>query len=329
MREISQLQRSIKILQILSSGRKITTSELHRRFGGEVSIRTLQRDLLSLLDAGIPLITEKIKANQNLWSLMEEFKSFIPFPLETNEYLAAHILKSNLKIFQKTPFEKEIQSLIKKIGQIVPEEVFLEIELDNSTNLFENYTSGIFDYSPHGEVISCLISSVLHRKRCVVTYHNPYSRKEKTYPIEPEKLIYYNGGLYLIAYIRKYGKFRLLAIQRIKKLDIKDDRFPKDHHFNSKLFFKNKFGLFSSDPVAVELEFLKEVCHNINGRSWHHSQKFIEKKDGNIILSMTVGLSPELISWIMGWHQNVIVKSPNKLIKIIKTLHVKTLEMYK
>ena len=64
--------------------------------------------------------------------------------------------------------------------------MFLEIESDNSTNLFENYTSGIFDYSMHGKIISCLISSVLQRKRCVVTYHNPYTRKEKTYPIEPE-----------------------------------------------------------------------------------------------------------------------------------------------
>ena len=58
-------------------------------------------------------------------------------------------------------------------------------------------------------------------------------------------------------------------------------------------------------------------------------KKFIEKEDGNIILSMIVGLSPELISWIMGWHQNVIVKSPNKLIKIIKTLHEKTLKLYR
>ena len=112
MNELSQIQRLLRILQILSSGRKITTTKLQHRFNGAVSLRTLQRDLLALSEAGIPLISEKTTANENIWSLMSRFRSFIPLPLETNEYLAAHILKANLKVFQKTPFGYEIKSLI-------------------------------------------------------------------------------------------------------------------------------------------------------------------------------------------------------------------------
>ncbi|MBC8345213.1 MAG: HTH domain-containing protein [Candidatus Marinimicrobia bacterium] len=59
MGEFSQIQRLLRILQILSSGRKVTTTELLQRFKGDVSLRTLQRDLLALSDAGIPLISEK------------------------------------------------------------------------------------------------------------------------------------------------------------------------------------------------------------------------------------------------------------------------------
>ena len=138
MDELSQIQRMLRILQILSSGRKVTTKELRHRFDGAVTLRTLQRDLLALSESGIPLISEKTMANENAWTLMSRFRSFIPLPLETNEYLAAHILKANLKIFQKTPFEKEIQSLIDKIDQIVPEEVFLETESGKVQDLFEN-----------------------------------------------------------------------------------------------------------------------------------------------------------------------------------------------
>ena len=329
MGEFSQIQRLLRILQILSSGRKVTTTELLHRFDGRVSLRTLQRDLLALSEAGIPLISEKTMANENAWTLMSRFRSFIPMPLETNEYLAAHILKANLKIFQKTPFEKEIQSLIDKIDQIVPEEVFLETESGKAQDLFENYSTGSFDYSPHGETINSLISAILHRNNCKVTYHNPYSGIEKSYPIEPEKLVYYNGGLYLIAYLRKYEKFRLLAIQRIKKLDLKEDWFPKDHHFDPDLFWKNKFGLFSADPVDVKLQFSKEIRHHIEGRSWHHSQEIEIDKDGDIILSMEVGLSPELISWIMGWSNHIHVLSPAELIDIIKSSHREALEKYK
>ncbi|ODS30440.1 MAG: hypothetical protein SCARUB_04448 [Candidatus Scalindua rubra] len=329
MGELSQIQRLLRILQILSSGRKVTTTELLRRFEGGVSLRTLQRDLLSLSEAGIPLISEKTMANENAWSLMSQFRSFIPLPLETNEYLAAHILKANLKVFQKTPFEKEIQSLINKIDQIVPEEVFLETETGKADDLFENYSAGNFDYSPHGETINKLISAILHGNICEVTYQNPYASEEKTYPIEPVRLVYYSGGLYVIVYFRKYEKFRLLAIQRIKKLIITDENYPQDHIFDPELFWKNKFGLFSADQVEVTLEFSKEIRHHIEGRTWHDSQEMKVKKDGTLVLSMKVGLSPELVSWIMGWHEYVTVKSPDELIDTIKSAHYKSLEKYK
>jgi len=328
MSEHSQIQRLIRILQILSSGRKITTKELRHRFDEEVSIRTLQRDLLALSEAGIPLVSEKTQANENAWSLMSQFRSFVPLPLETNEYLAAHVLKANLKVFQKTPFEGEIKSLINKIDQIVPEDVFMETESGKAETLFESYSTGNFDYSSHGEIINNLISAILSRNVCQVTYENLYEGKEKTYPIEPEKLLSYKGGLYVIAYFRKYKNFRLLAIQRIKNLEKTDELYPKDHPFDPDLFWKNKFGLFSADQVDVKLRFAKEVRHYIEGRTWHSSQRMEKNKKGNVILYMKVGLSPELISWILGWHEQVKVLSPPELIHSIKLAHQNAYKNY-
>tara|TARA_B100000315_G_scaffold260870_2_gene326641 strand:+ start:10484 stop:11476 length:993 start_codon:yes stop_codon:yes gene_type:complete len=319
MGEHSQIQRLIRILQILSSGRRITTKELLNRFNKEISLRTLQRDLQTLSEAGIPLISEKTIGNENAWSLMSHFRSFIPIPLETNEYLAAHVLKTNLKVFQKTPFENEVQSLLKKNDQIVPEDVFLETDSERAKNLFENYSAGLFDYSPHGDTINDLISAIIHRKKCEVTYHNPYEEREKTYPIEPEKLIYYNGALYVIAYLRKYEKFRLLAVQRIVKLNVLGEQFPEDQKFDPAIFWKSKFGLFSGEQKDVKLRFSKEVRQHIEGRTWHDSQSVEFDNKGNLILKMKVGLTPELISWILGWRRYVKVLEPEELGNEIKS----------
>jgi len=318
MPDITQIQRLVRILQILSSGRKITTKELHRRFEGLVSLRTLQRDLNALLDSGIPLISEKTQANENVWSLMSRFRSFIPLPLETNEYLAAHMLKANLKVFEKTPFEEEIKSLLKKIDQIVPEDVFLETESDGVKNLFENYSAGLFDYSPHGVTINKLISAIVYKTKCLVTYHNPYEQKEKSFHIEPEKMVYYNGGLYVITYVRYYKSFIVLAVQRIRKLDLLDKSFPNDHPFDANEFWKGKFGLFSGEQLDIKLRFTKDVRHHIEGRIWHNSQSIEFDKKGNLILTMKVGISPELISWILGWRMFVKVLEPRELVAEIK-----------
>ena len=158
MGEYSQIQRLIRILQIMSAGRKVTTKEIAHRFNGAVSLRTLQRDMLALSEAGIPVVSEKVQANENVWYLMSHFRSFIPIPLEMNEYLAAHILKANLKVFRNVPFDNEVQSLIKKIEQLVPEEVFLESKRTAAEDVFESYAAGMFDYTPFGSVISDLIT---------------------------------------------------------------------------------------------------------------------------------------------------------------------------
>jgi len=328
MAELSQIHRLIRILQILSSGRKITTRELRHRFDDAVSLRTLQRDLLALSEAGIPLISEKTKANENAWFLISRFRSFIPLPLETNEYLAAHILKANLKVFEKTPFEKEIKSLLKKIDQIVPEEVFLETESDGAKNLFENYSAGLFDYSPHGQTINNLISAIVRRTECLVTYYNPNEQKDKTFHIEPEKMVHYNGGLYVIVYLRYYKSFIMLAIQRIRKLELLDKSFPRDHPFSENEYWKGKFGLFPGEQVEVKLQFTKDIRHHIEGRSWHSSQTVEIDKKGDLILTMKVAITPELISWILGWRAYIKVLSPSELIDKIKKEADKITNLY-
>lgn len=328
MSDLSQIQRLVRILQILSSGRKITTKELRHRFNNEVSLRTLQRDLIALSEAGIPLITEKTKANENAWYLSSQFRTFIPMPLGTNEYLAAHMLKANLKIFERTPLENEIKSLLKKIDQIVPEEVFLEAESENIKNLFETYSAGLFDYAPYGKTINDLISSIIHRAKCRVTYFKADQQQEKTFHIEPEKMVYYNGGLYVIVYVRYYNSFIMLAIQRIRKLEVLDESFPKDHPFDADTFWKGKFGLFSGKQVEVILQFANEIRHHIEGRIWHPTQTMESNKTGDLVLTMKVGITPELITWILGWGHYVRVIKPAKLKREIKEEAKRIINLY-
>ena len=121
MSEFPQIERILKIIQILSSGAKITTSALLQRFDNQVSLRTLQRDLNRIGLAGIPLRSQKITANENEWYLDSHFRSFIPQTLGLNEYLASHMLRENLKVFRDTNFSSEVDSLIRKIEQIVPD----------------------------------------------------------------------------------------------------------------------------------------------------------------------------------------------------------------
>ena len=320
MSELSQIQRMIRILQILSSGRKVTTKELRRRFDDTVSLRTLQRDMLTLSDSGVPLINEKLTANENTWYLMDHFKQFIPIPLEMNEYLAMEMLKANLSILKNTSIEDDVEKLTKKIEQILPDELFLQATASKFSNLLTNYSMGQYDYSGKNDIINKLIEAITKRRKCLVTYDSPSIQKENKFYIEPEKLLIYHGGLYLIFYVRTQKEFWLLAIHRILKLEVFDEVFPDDHPFNEEEFVKNRFGLFSGKPEKIKLKFDKSIRHYIEHNHWNAPQKFSSDKKGNLILEMETAITPELISWILGWNKNVKVMKPIILIDDIKDL---------
>ena len=63
MNEITQISRMIRTLQLLSTRKSLTTTDLLDYFDHSISRRTLQRDMLALSDSGVPLVNEKITAN--------------------------------------------------------------------------------------------------------------------------------------------------------------------------------------------------------------------------------------------------------------------------
>jgi predicted DNA-binding transcriptional regulator YafY len=48
-----------------------------------------------------------------------------------------------------------------------------------------------------------------------------------------------------------------------------------------------------------------------------------------VTLKMKVGVSPELISWILGWNKHVQVMAPRALMDAVVDAHTSALNMYK
>ena len=320
MNEFTQISRMIRTLQLLSTRKSLTTKDLLDYFDHSISRRTLQRDMLALSDSGVPLVNEKITANENAWYLMDHFKQFIPVPLEMNEYLALEMLRASLTVFKNTSIEEDVEKLSNKIEQILPEDLFLHSSASEYSDIFTNYAIGEYDYSGKNDIINRLIKAIFNKHKCLVTYDAPTAQKESKFYIEPEKLLTYHGGLYVIFYARHQKEFRLLAIHRILDLDILDEVFEDDHPFEETEFLKNRFGLFGGEAEKIKLKFNKSIRHYIEHKHWHPTQKITSDKKGNLILEMETAITPELTSWIMSWHKNVKVIKPNKFIDNLKEL---------
>ena len=120
----------------------------------------------------------------------------------------------------------------------------------------------------------------------------------------------------------------MLAIQRMRSLELLDESQSQNHHFDEDDFWQGKFGLFPGEQAEVVLQFTKSIRHHIEGRLWHASQILNDSENGELILTMNVGLSPELSSWILGWGEQVLVKKPIKLRKNIAQRLKNNLKLY-
>lgn len=315
MNEYGQIGRIFQIFLKLIQCKSMTIKSIHdslKNDGFDVSRRTIERDIRKMFIESFPINCmdeeEDSKRNREYY-IDREYLNWVLQKVPLHEHLAEKIMEKLL------PPSQEVGYAIGRRDNSLGKGDFDE----PGYIWFDAKFIGFFDYSKHREILTRLIDSLLRKVVCQVEYQALASETAKTYTIEPYRLVFYRGGLYVMAIVRKHRKIVSLAIERIKSLRFTDKRFKDSHKKAVQEFKKDQFGMFEAYPVQeVELRFEKAVVPHIQGRIWHESQKEKLQKDGSLLLNFTVGLSDELISWILSWGRWVKVIKPEELKQKIK-----------
>jgi predicted DNA-binding transcriptional regulator YafY len=156
--------------------------------------------------------------------------------------------------------------------------------------------------------------------------------RAKSFYIKPLKIFSNRDSVYVHACLaRSPGKpynepkfDPLLAIHRIKKVELTDRlfEFPKNYDFEKT--FKQNFGVIKEDAFEVEVEFTGWAARYVAERIWSPNQK-IHKRNGTTKLTFSASSEPELISWVLSFGQEVRLIKPKSigltLSKIIKNIN--------
>src|SRR6185437_9419448 len=108
------------------------------------------------------------------------------------------------------------------------------------------------------EHVARLLDATLHSRRARLTYFSLSSAREKTYLIEPYRLVYSQGGLYLLAFVPEYGAVRTFSVDRIRAVSLLEERFTPsempDHAFAHSL------GVNDGPPETIEIAFEPRIA---------------------------------------------------------------------
>lgn len=315
MERHSEIVRQWRILLALEGrSRGLTLAETQEIAGDGVTDRTIRRDLDALSQAGFPIDTAK-RDGKTVYTLNREvFRGIAAAGFSLSELCALHLSRTVLTAVAGGPFRESLASAFDKLYEALPPSMWKFIEsLPDALGAKEHPSRPRAASS--AKVIDTLMSAILSRRRVRMRYHSFSSQQVKDYIVEPYRLAYAQGGLYLQAFVPDYSDTRTFATQRIEQAVALEETFSPVA--NAPDVFPHSLGAFSGTPETVMIEFSADEAPYVREREWHASQTIDELPDGRIRLTLNVVIDWELQAWVMGFGPAARVITPEAFAKRI------------
>ena len=159
------------------------------------------------------------------------------------------------------------------------------------------------------EILEKIELGILSQKKLKLSYMdsfgNYYEPKVDAYGLK------IGINYYLIA--KENEKVKTFKLSRIKNIEIleEDSFIPED--FNIQEYCNISFGVYTDEPMNVEIMFSKETAEDVINYSFHPTQEFVQQKDGTVILKFRASGSYEIITELLKWRNEIKIISPQKL----------------
>lgn len=275
-----------------------------------VTTRTIRRDLAALQEAGFPLYQEK-RDTHTSWKIDARTLQGLDSGFTLIELCALYFSRATLECVASAPFHEELSRAFGRFEETLTPAMRQFLDRLPAVVGAKPAAGGKRGTRAHRDRVAQLLDASLHRRKVRMQYHSLTSRRTKVYHVDPYRVIYAEGGLYLRAYVPEYGEIRTFAVERIERLKLRDEHFtepvqPVDA-------FPHSLGVHSGPPEHIEIEFDARIAAHVAEREWHPSQKVRVLPDGSARLEMQVCNDWALRRWILGFGSQVRVLSPSTL----------------
>jgi predicted DNA-binding transcriptional regulator YafY len=152
-------------------------------------------------------------------------------------------------------------------------------------------------------------------KRCTVRmrYRTGRTGAVATRDLDPYKVWYRGGGLYVVGLDHRSGEIRTFAVQRIGALELRERRFEPAPDFDFDAYTGSSFGVVAEPAVHVRIRFERRWATYVEEHVWHPSQTLERQRGGHLELGMQVGGTAELRQWILSFGAGAEVLEPASL----------------
>lgn len=252
-----KIDRLISIIMLLLERKKISAPELAEMF--EVNLRTIYRDIETINQAGIPIIT--YRGPNGGFSIMENYK------IEKKLFSLSDIteLLIGLNSVYSTLSSQEILNAMAKLKGLLPPEEIQQIE-EKVNQLKVDHTPWLGNHTLKPKLEK--IKSAINNHQLISFSYFDRLKQKSTRKVEPYRLVLKNSNWYIQGYCLLREDFRIFEVSNITSLKLLDENFtPRPFDYASQdIYFKT-----ARTPITLKLliqepllELMTEMCGKDN-----------------------------------------------------------------
>lgn len=302
----SRVHRLLRLISLLQSGRTFTADQLAEELN--VSRRTLFRDLNMLDLAGVPYHYD---AKLRTYRIDQSF--FLPsLNLTLEEALAILLVTRRFISRQSLPTYDPATRAAVKIESGLPSAVqeYCGRMLDG----VKVQMPPLVDASRVEQVFGQIHAALGEQRKLDIEYESYFEHDVVKSTVHPYRLLFVSRAWYLVAYSEVHKEVRTFKLDRIIKVNPRQQLFEPDPEFDLDKYFGLAWSIIPEGQVYhVKLRFLPKVAGNVEEISWHKTQQFTAQPDGSCLFEADVDGLGEITWWILGYGDQVIVEEPPEL----------------
>lgn len=298
------------LLALEGRARGLTLTELQEAAGEGVSDRTIRRDLNALAQAGFPIESVRAEGRTRYSLNRDVFGGLAAAGFSLSELCAVYLSRTLLAALAGSPFHDSLASAFDKLADALPPPLWRFVDQLPLALAAKAPVARARTAAPRQ--LDAIMSAILGHRRVRMRYHSFASGQVKDYLVEPYRVAYAQGTLYLFAFVPVYGEMRTFAAHRIQDVIVLEETF--DPREASAGVFPDALGAFSGTPERVVIDFSPAEAPYIRERDWHPSQQLADLEDGGVRLSLNVVIDWGLEAWILGFGPSARVVEPASLV---------------
>ena len=170
------------------------------------------------------------------------------------------------------------------------------------------------DYRDRTDELDVLYQSVADLRPMTCRYRDSRGETSQV-TMHPYAMVLYKDAIYAVGKHLGHGDVRTFALDRMSDAEFSTtERFELPPDFDVQQYFQGQFGIWrGKDKIRVVVDFAPRVADYVRSRRVHPTQKLSALRGGGVRLTMTVGDTTEVASWVLGFGETARVVEPEDL----------------